>query len=72
MSEAILIEIASRFRGMEDFVERADTLLAAYKETSLTTMELDEIVEVRYDLERAVELCRDDMVAMQELIRGKA
>ena len=59
MSEAILIEIATRFRQLEDAIEAAGL--------AMTTDE-----DVREEIEKALEACRDDMVAMQELIRGKA
>ncbi len=94
MSEAILIEIAQRFRKLEDLVEKADLFHAArsehfvmvedraednYKrhknydrwcrEANDAKKERDAIQDVREGLEKALELCREDMTNMQELIR---
>jgi hypothetical protein len=61
MSEAILIEIAQRFRELEDCVE----------DPELYARESDEYEKARDELEKALEACREDMVTMQELIREK-
>lgn len=70
ISEGELIEIAQRFRKLEDLVEEADLLVCAHKET-LMSHEHDVINEVRSGLEKALESCREDMTLMQELIRSE-
>lgn len=59
MDEAILIEIAQRFRELEDAVEAADILHA------------ERIERAQERIDKALDACRDDMVAMQEAIRGR-
>lgn len=95
MTEAILIEIAQRFRKLEDTVEDADLFLASNqadyeaaikkadadyekhnnfgrfcREANEPEADLLKITDVRSDLEKTLEACRDDMTAMQEQIRG--
>ena len=97
MDEAILIEIAQRFRELEDAVEAADILHAERMERAqeridrndaahvaktityqtfcvrgnLAAKERDDTQELRSALESALEACREDMVTMQEAIRGR-
>jgi len=56
MDEAILIDIAQRFRRLEDMIEEAHIFEGA-DDTG------------REEVETALDACRDDMVAMQEAIR---
>jgi hypothetical protein len=67
MTEAILIEIAQRFRKLEDALEalHPDTELVVAEEF---ISEGDNHSPRSYLIECA-EACRDDMVAMQERIR---
>ena len=69
MDEAILIEIAERFRKLEDALEalHPDAEMIAVEEF---ISEGDGHSPRSYLIECA-EACRDDMVAMQESIRGK-
>lgn len=95
MSEAELIEIAQRFRKLEDHIEAADLFLASFKEhaehkisKAESAYEAEEISfgeycrrvnepeadllklgEVRTDIERALEACREDMVRLSEEAR---
>ena len=73
MTEAILIEIARRFRQMEDAVEAVDLHAAAEEERlnarGFTAGEAETIGAARHQLTEAVEACREDMVAMQEALR---
>lgn len=62
MDDYQLIEITKRFRVLEDAAERVDGKLGRMKQS-------DEIEDLRASLESALELCRDDMVSMQEAIR---
>ena len=96
MDEAILIEIAQRFRKLEDSVESTDSYLAAEMDRLEKRMESadeerkrggnynefnrkygaaeerkDSISVARGDVEKALEACREDMVTMQEAIRGR-
>ena len=96
MDEAILIEIAQRFRKLEDVYERADLFLASLEEDYKKALkkadsdyethkdygrfcraanepeaDLNNLIEVRDSIEKAFDACRDDMVTMQESIRGK-
>lgn len=95
MDEAILIEIAQRFRMMEELAEAADLFHAerlvrlddamtqcdacdeqhisgcsACQKWLEASNERDKVAKLRSDLENAMESCREDMVTMQEAIRG--
>jgi hypothetical protein len=66
VDEAILIEMAQRFRALEDIAEFAGALLPR-------DMPRDEFVNFTSEgMSEALEACRDDMVAMQEAIRARA
>lgn len=96
MDEGILIEIAQRFRALEDLTEEADLYhverMARAEETMQSSedcgeshndggtcpgcaefmkakCEFENIEKLRSDLDKALEACRDDMVAMSECIR---
>ena len=71
MTEAILIEIATRFRALEDALEEADLELVARQYNTETTAEENRIAELRGTVESRAESCRDDMNTMMEFIRGK-
>ena len=60
MTEAILIEIAQRFRALEDAIDNP----ALHLETG--DPEGD---EARKELDMALDRCHEDMIAMQEQIR---
>jgi hypothetical protein len=77
MSEFELIEIAKRFRRLEDAIEAADRVLGIVDDlypsvrVALTRRRPPiDLTEIRNDLESVPDLCRDDMVAMQEAIRS--
>ncbi len=95
MDEYQLIEIAKRFRVLEDRLEDADLFLASFAERCkkrIATAEADQVAgkltygaycarvnepaadltnltEVRGDIEKHLQSCRDDMTAMQEALR---
>lgn len=69
MDEFDLIQIAARFRKLEDAAESADLYHAANQEHMKFTAEKVKLQSVRGTLDSALEACRDDMVAMQEQIR---
>ena len=96
VDEAILIEIATRFRKLEDVIERADLFLASQqedyekaikkadadydkhknfgrfcREANEPEADLRNLKEIRDDLDKARDACRDDMVTMQEEIRKR-
>ena len=60
MTEAVLIEIAQRFRALEDAIENP----ALHLETGDPDGD-----EARKELDMALERCCEDMTAMQEHIR---
>lgn len=98
MTEAILIEIAQRFRKLEDAQEAADLFLASFKEMADRRIEKAEsahaagtiscaaycervnephadllkLEEVRGDIEKHTEACREDMNRMTDEIRKAA
>jgi hypothetical protein len=93
--EYALIEIAKRFRKLEDVIEEADLFLSARAESMKETIdsleakhaagkisynawcrltaqpnsELDNLRQVRVDVEKWIDICRDDMVNMQDELR---
>lgn len=95
MREAELIEIAQRFRKLEDHIEAADLFLASFVEVAERRIskaeaahaaneisyaeycrrvnepeaDLMKLGEVRSDIERATEACRQDMVRLSEEAR---
>jgi hypothetical protein len=69
ISEAELIEIAQRFRHMEEAAQIIDVYAAHAAESGFAGKLLDDINEERGAFEIALELCRDDMVTMQEALR---
>ena len=69
MDEAILIEIATRFRKLEDAIEAADLRHARLISGTTDRSEREVIQNMRDDIEGSLEACRDDMVSMQEAIR---
>jgi DNA-binding transcriptional MerR regulator len=68
MSEYELIEIAKRFRALEDSLEEADIFLAAY--AAFFEDGKTKLTEARAMIEKNLEACRDDMNAMQEKLRA--
>lgn len=66
MTEAILIEIAQRFRHLEDI---AAVLGTRHRHESVRVGREDEAFKMTCQVYGALEACREDMVAMQELIR---
>lgn len=67
LSEAQLIEMTLRFRQLEDRIEDAQLLLASMQEARRGCR--GKIKATRDGLDACSELCRDDMVTMQDLIR---
>lgn len=67
MDEAILIEIAQRFRKLEELIEDARFWLMTI---DCNSDGMEKINNVHIGLDVCAEACRDDMVAMQEAIRG--
>ena len=65
MDEAILIEIAQRFRALEDVAEGLERFRRRHDEMLIDTGFPDALAK----LEKALEACRDDMVDMQEALR---
>ena len=63
MDEAILIEIAQRFRQLEDLAATVDKHAAKLQEYSVGAFEVQ---RDRDAVIAALEACREDMVAMQE------
>jgi hypothetical protein len=73
MNEAILIEIAQRFRRMEDVIEDACMIMAAYREAyPFTAAGMPSAGETITKLGRSSEACCDDMVLMQEHLRKRS
>ncbi len=72
MDEAILIEIAQRFRKLEDGIEAADLQHARLISGTTYRSERELIQGMRDDIENALEACREDMVSMQEEIRKRS
>ncbi len=64
MDEAELIAISRRFRILEDSIEDPRLLLRERDDGRYQT--------ARSERDMALEVCRDDMVAMQEEIRKRA
>ena len=61
MNEADLIEISRRFRMLEDAVDDPRLLLADRDDPRYQ--------KARAEREAALDICRDDLVAMQEALR---
>lgn len=73
MDEYQLIEIATRFRALEDAVEEAQTHLRLRGESFGKEHPIGEsALEIRDRLEELLEQCREDMTAMQEIIRARS
>lgn len=69
MDEAILIEIAARFRQLEDAVERADLYGTFCQRVNKPMANKAAAEEIREDLETHIDACRYDMERMAEEIR---
>jgi hypothetical protein len=70
ISEAELIEIAQRFRHMEEAAQIIDVYAAHAAQSGFAGKLLEnDINDERGAFEIALELCRDDMVTMQEALR---
>lgn len=73
MDESILIEIAQRFRRMEDAVAelRPTELRPLVQVVLYGNNDILHFEALEKAMEKAMDACRDDMVAMQECIRNK-
>lgn len=75
VDEYQLIQIAARYRALEDAAEESDLHLAAHQQRFIDKQCVEvacTIGDIRQKLEAAVDQCRGDMVAMQEIIRANA
>ena len=68
MSEFDLIQISSRFRKLEELIEAARVWLMTI---DCNSDGMEKINNVHIGLDICADACRDDMVTMQESIRGR-